>query len=122
MASSSSKGCAQWSLIKQEAEKAYSHEDSKFQYPDPDNDRVLGLCTGALAAAAVSCSRSTLDLVPLGVEAVIVAFRTGVHVSDVAQRIEPLLDFDESWSIVVAGSAAAGIVEDFCEQSVRLSS
>ena len=67
----------------------------------------------------MSCSSNTLDLVPLGVEAVIVAFKTGVHVSDVAQRIEPLQGSDESWSIVVAGSAAAGIVEKFCEHSVR---
>jgi len=90
----------------------------KFQYPDTDNDRILGLCTGALAAAAVSCSRSTLDLISLGVEAVIVAFKTGVHVSDVAQRIEPLQDSDQSWSMVVTGSAAAEAVEKFCEQSV----
>ena len=66
----------------------------------------------------MSCSRNTLDLVPLGVQAIIVAFKTGVHVSDVAQRIEPLRDSDESWAMVVAGSAAAGIVESFCAQSV----
>lgn len=59
-----------------------------------------------------------LDLIPLGVEAVIVAFKTGVHVSDVAQRIEPSQDSDQSWSIVVAGSTAAGVVKTFCEQSV----
>lgn len=83
----------------------------KFQYPDTDNNRILGLCTGAFAAAAVSSSRNTLDLIPLGVEAVIVAFKTGVHVSDLAQRIEPLQEFDQSWSMVVASSAAAGVVE-----------
>ena len=66
----------------------------------------------------MSCSRNTLDLITLGVEAVVVAFKIGVHVSDVAQRIEPLQDPNESWSMVVAGSAAAGVVETFCEQSV----
>ena len=102
-----------------EAENFHSHEDSQFQYPDADNDRILGLCTGALAATAVSCSRSTLDLIPLGVEAVIVAFRTGVYVSDVAQRIEPPKESDQSWSMIVSGSAATEVVETFCEQSVR---
>ena len=66
----------------------------------------------------MSCSRNTLDLIPLAVEAVVAAFKTGVHVSDVAQRIEPLQDPDQSWSMVVAGPAAAGVVETFCEQSV----
>ena len=66
----------------------------------------------------MSCSHNTFDLVPLGVEAVIIAFKTGVHVSEVAQRIEPLQDSDQSWSIVVAGLAAAGVVEKFREQSV----
>lgn len=66
----------------------------------------------------MSCSRNTLDLIPLGVETVIVAFKMGVHVSDIAQRIEPLQKFDQSWSMVVAGPAAAGVVETFCEQSV----
>ena len=105
-------------MVQLDAELVYSHEDSNFQYPDMDNDRILGLCTGALAAAAASCSRNTLDLIPLGIEAIIIAFKTGLHVSDVAQRIEPPQDFDRSWSMVVTGSAVAGVVKTFCEQSV----
>lgn len=86
-----------------------------------DNARVLGLCTGALAAAAVSCSQSTLDLVPLAVCAVKVAFRTGMHATDVAQRFEPSGTSSQSWSMIVAGSASAeAAVNDFCAQSVRL--
>lgn len=66
----------------------------------------------------MSCSRNTLDLVPLGVEAIIIAFRTGVHVSDTAQRIEPSQDLDQSWSMIVGGTEAARMVEIFCEQTV----
>ncbi|KAL8639261.1 MAG: hypothetical protein Q9228_003690 [Teloschistes exilis] len=104
-------------FIRLEAEQAHSHANRKAQYPNTDNDRILGVCTGALTAAAVSCSRNTLDLVPLGIEALIVAFRTGVHVSAAANRIEPLQDSDQIWSIVVAGPAAAQAVEAFREQS-----
>ncbi|CAO1601138.1 fusarubin cluster-polyketide synthase [Xanthoria calcicola] len=95
-----------------------SHEHSKCQYPDPEQDHILGICTGALAASAVSCSRNMLDLVLLGVEAIIVAFRTGVHVHDTAQRIEPSQDLDQSWSMIVGGTEAAGMVQAFCEQSM----
>ena len=84
-----------------------------------DNSRVLGVCTGALAAAAVSCSRSVLELVPMAVAAVTVAFRTGMHVMDVAQRIEPSDATDQSWSIIVPGAASAEAVHRICEQSVR---
>ncbi len=87
-----------------------------------DNSRMLGICTGALAAAAVSCSRSVLELVPMAVDAVAVAFRTGMHVIDVAQRIESSDASDQSWSIIVAGLASAEAVHRLCEQSVRTSS
>ncbi|KAK4235627.1 ketoacyl-synt-domain-containing protein [Achaetomium macrosporum] len=82
------------------------------------NTAIVGLCTGALAAAAVSCSRSTLDLVPLAVDAVVVAFRTGMRVNDVAQRIEPSeAAADQSWSVIMPGAASAEVVHDFCKQT-----
>ena len=86
-----------------------------------DNARILGLCTGALAAAAVSCSRSTLELIPMAVDTVIVAFRTGMHVTDIAQRVAPSDASDRSWSIIVPGLASAeAAVNRFCEQTVRI--
>lgn len=92
------------------------------QYGCGDNARILGLCTGALAAAAVSCSQSTLDLVPLAVCAVKVAFRTGMHATDVAQRFAPAETSAQSWSMIVAGLASAeAAVDSFCEQTVGIS-
>ena len=91
-----------------------------LEYPRSDNARILGLCTGTLAAAAVSCSRSTLDLIPLAVAAVVAAFKTGMHVTDVAQRVEPSQEArtDQSWSMLVAGSdKAVDAVTTFCEQT-----
>ncbi|KAI1378966.1 ketoacyl-synt-domain-containing protein [Hypoxylon crocopeplum] len=78
------------------------------------NSFVCGLCTGALAAAAVGCSRNTLELVPVAVDAVIVAFRTGMHVTDMAQRLQ---SSDQSWSIIVPGLASVDAVRRFCEQT-----
>ncbi|KAK3307264.1 uncharacterized protein B0T15DRAFT_394431 [Chaetomium strumarium] len=80
----------------------------------PNDTRILGLCTGALAAAAVSCSRSTIELVPLAVDAVVVAFRTGLHVAGMAQRLEAAETVeDESWSVVIPGQSSADAVASF---------
>lgn len=79
---------------------------------------VLGLCTGAIAAAAVVCSRNTLELVPIAVDAVVVAFRTGMRVADMAQRLEPSDSLDQSWSFVVPGSASAEVVDAYAKNTV----
>lgn len=86
------------------------------QYPSQDA-RVLGLCTGALAAAAVACSCSILDLIPMAVTAVKVAFRIGMRVMDAAHRLAPTEMFDRSWSIIMPGLHSEAI-EDFCAHSV----
>jgi hypothetical protein len=78
---------------------------------------ALGLCTGALAAAAVSCSGNILDLVPLSVDAVTAAFRTGVLVADMAARVSPG-KVGDSWSIIVSGSTSTEALNKFCEQTV----
>ena len=84
-----------------------------------ENARVLGLCTGALSAAAVSCSRSLSELVSSAIDAIVVAFRTGICVTDVAQRVEPSNNSDQSWSIIVGGLASANAVDKFCDETVR---
>ncbi|KAK2800875.1 fusarubin cluster-polyketide synthase [Onygenales sp. PD_10] len=83
-----------------------------------DKSRVVGLCTGALAAAAVSCSASTVDLVPLAVDAVKVGFRTGLFVADIAQRVAPLHEPDQTWSVVIPGLASSEAVDIFCSQTI----
>ncbi|RDW64444.1 Male sterility, NAD-binding [Aspergillus mulundensis] len=81
--------------------------------------RVLGHCTGALVAAAVRCSRSPLDLVQRGLETIVVAFRTGLLVADMAQRMMSIRasDQSQSWSIIVSGLAAVEAVDQFCKRS-----
>ena len=53
----------------------------------------------------------------MAIDAVLVAFRTGIRVADVAQRVEPS---NESWSLIVPGLASAEAVHRFCEQTVRI--
>jgi iterative type I PKS product template protein len=86
-------------------------------YHGTDKALVTGLCTGAFAAAAISCSRSALDLVSLGVSAVTAAFRTGMHVTDVANRIIPRHEADQSWSVIAVGPTASDAVLAFCKET-----
>jgi hypothetical protein len=93
---------------------------SEWNVPIAQNSRTLGLCTGVLAAAAVSCSRDKSDLVPLAVEAVIVAFKVGLHVTSAALRLDPSQHSlaDQSWSMAVAdGPLAVDAVSKFCQAS-----
>jgi hypothetical protein len=103
------------------------HERLTIYYSQADtwdfnakNSRALGLCTGALAAAAVGCSRNALELVPIAIDAIVVAFRTGVRVTDMAQRLDSS-GSAVSWSFMVPGLASADAVHRFCEQTVRAS-
>lgn len=86
----------------------------------------MGLCTGALAAAAVSCAQNVVELLPLAVNSVLVAFRTGVSAASAgkrATRIDQLSSqsgVSRSWSLVAAGQAASQAVKEFGERSVRI--
>jgi hypothetical protein len=95
------------------------YSQGQREYHNVTNGRVLGLCTGAFAAAAVSCSHNTVDLVPLAVKAVIAAFRTGIIVTEAAKRVAPWSDENQSWSLLVPGSASSEAVEKFREETVN---
>lgn len=87
-------------------------------YYVPDNTLVAGLCTGSLTAAAVSCSRSTLDLVPMAVDAVTVAFRVGMLVTGRAASITSSHEAGESWSLIIPGSMGPEAVQRFCAETL----
>lgn len=78
-----------------------------------------GLCTGSIAAAALSCAQNVFDITRVGVQAVIVAFRIGLHV----HRRAAMMGFsgDSQWSAVVANlseSAVEELISSFCQASV----
>jgi iterative type I PKS product template protein len=65
---------------------------------------LIGLCTGLLAATAVACARSVSDLLPLAVEAVRIAFRTGTCVGNAKLALEANGNAKESWSTIVTNT------------------
>ena len=84
---------------------------------------VVGLSTGLLAAAVVALSPTIPALMPLAVEAVLIAFRLGLHVKTAASNIEnsPAHGDDSSWSYVVPGktkSEAQNALVDFHREQV----
>ena len=92
-------------------------------YPDAATTHIIGLCTGLLTGAAVSCCRSLTELIPVAVQTVLVAFRTGIVVTDVRGRID-MGEPDRSWSIMIpglAGDAASPYLEEFSTELVCLS-
>lgn len=96
---------------------------AKHEYPSSRDSRLLGLCTGALAAAAVSCAQNVVELLPLAVSSVLVAFRTGVSAASAGQRATRAgqsgsqSGVARSWSLVAAGQAASQAVKEFGERS-----
>ena len=83
---------------------------------------MVGLCTGSLAAAAISTSRSIFELVPAAIEAVLVAFRTGLRSVEVRQDIEPdAQDVSLSWSIIlgIQEKQASRALQEHSKATVR---
>jgi hypothetical protein len=77
------------------------------------------LCTGALAAAAVSCSRHVSDLLKLAPHAVAIAFRAALRAYEAGQSIERGA---ESWSLAVTNAPEDEIrntITDFSAEKVR---
>ncbi|AEO70601.1 polyketide synthase [Thermothielavioides terrestris NRRL 8126] len=75
-------------------------------YPAPQDTWLVGLCTGLLSAAPVSCCQSITDLIPLAAHTVLVAFRAGLCVGEVRNRIEPQPQTGPpaSWSVLIPNS------------------
>lgn len=97
-------------------EQPRTYIPSSFSRPDA---KIVGLCTGLIAASAVASADSLTALVPLAVEAVRVAFRTGAHVGRVAQQVECETG-RKSWSTIVAADVKAveAALSEFHEENV----
>lgn len=91
-------------------------------YPTPENTYILGLCTGSFATAAISASQNIAELIPAGVEAVIHAFRTGLHSFKLKRDLErSLFPTPKSWFAVVGlpEQRAADLIENYVVEKVR---
>lgn len=80
------------------------------------------MCTGSLAAAAISSSSSLSELLPIAVQTVMVAFRLGLCALDMRDRLETSAeDRSQPWSMVVADidtQAAVVAIKEFCDSNV----
>ena len=84
---------------------------------------ILGVCTGLIAASAIASADSLTALLPIAVEAVRIAFRTGLYIGDVAEHLEGPHDACKSWSSIVATSdkrAAEDAIDRFNQAHVKL--
>lgn len=70
----------------------------------------MGLCTGSFAAAAISTSQTLSEVIPAGVEAVLVAFRTALFSPILRNDIEKSSPgMSPSWSVVVTLQEAEAV-------------
>ncbi|KAL9105864.1 MAG: hypothetical protein Q9227_009027 [Pyrenula ochraceoflavens] len=78
------------------------HGPYGLSYPTRDSACLVGLCTGTLSAAAVSCSQSLSDLLDAAVEAAILAFKAGFRSWDVSRRVYSTTHtVGRSWALAV---------------------
>lgn len=90
----------------------------------PHDQMFFGaLCSGMFAAAAIISTPTLSTLVPVGVQVVLMAFRTGNYVSALAERLCPPRDHSESWTYILPGvkrEDTQSILDKFNESKVRL--
>lgn len=87
----------------------------------PDQTYLVGLCTGLFAASAIATAPSLSALVPLAVQVVLMAFRTGMHVATMAERLCPPVTKSQSWTYILPGvteDAARQTLADFHNDTV----
>ncbi|KAL4876805.1 beta-ketoacyl synthase [Aspergillus karnatakaensis] len=104
------------SCITQLGSFMHRFDDPTVAYPRSNDSYVLGVCTGSLAAAAISCSTSLSELLPLAVQTVLVAFRLGLCAQEVRDRLEiSEANRTQSWSVVsdVQPDAARSALDTF---------
>jgi hypothetical protein len=88
----------------------------------PCDTSAIGLCAGMFAAAAIASAPSISALVPIAVQVVLMAFRTGAHVAATADRLYQSDDMAESWTFVVPSvgeSTTENIIDKYNQTQVR---
>jgi hypothetical protein len=97
------------------------HSDGSLPYPSVHDSHLAGLCSGALAAAAISTSSSLSDLIPVAVRTVALALHLGLRASEMAESLQGS-DTRSTWSMVIPGltaDSASEVLHDFCLRNVR---
>lgn len=99
----------------------FSTYGQQWTYPKAANSCVIGICSGALAAAAVSSSTTFSNLLPAAVHSVVISFRTGLRSAEGGLTISSSRGFQGDWSLLVSEIRiveAQQAINDFSEASV----
>lgn len=95
------------------------------ELPAASNTRVLGLCTGLLAASAVVSAKTVDELVTIGVEFVRIAFRSGAAVDAIRTVLGQTGQDKAPWSTIVTGTneqaANKALIQFHKEKGIPLS-
>lgn len=90
-------------------------------YPTALDSHAIGLCTGLLASTAVASSRTVGELVPVAIEAVVIALRLGLCALKVRDSVGRNDEQSQSWSAVISGvqeEAALDFIHSFSKERV----
>jgi len=96
------------------------HSDGSAPYPSAHDSHLAGLCSGSLAAAAISTSSSLSDLVPIAIQTVALALHLGLRASEMAKSLEGG-SARSTWSMIIPGltnEGASELLHDFCLRNV----
>ena len=75
---------------------------SQHQYLGSEDNIIIGSCVGEISAAAVGLANSLIELLPLAVVAVRVAFRLAVVAYQVSKEVEQPIPGRQCWSIAIS--------------------
>jgi hypothetical protein len=101
------------------------HDTPGCLYPDARNTSLVGICTGSLTAATLSCCRSAAELVPVAVEVTMLSFFVG----ELAAQTGTLFNRDggdtsrlsESWAVAIPSSELSQVEHYLEEQKKNVS-
>ena len=82
----------------------------------------MGLCTGLLPAAAISSARTVVELLPAAIDAVVIAFYTGLRALEMRNVLGEHSEANAacSWSLIfgIQEEPAAAALSQFCQTNV----
>ena len=104
---------------------AFSHSEKHCgDITQPHQTFLIGLCSGLWASSAISVSPSLPDLVHIGVQFVVFAFKTGTYVHSVSQHMSQTSDRSRSWTYIFTGldhDTVPAKLDAFNREFVRIS-
>ncbi|SMR63496.1 unnamed protein product [Zymoseptoria tritici ST99CH_1A5] len=83
--------------------------ENPSELPAVSDTRVLGLCTGLLAASAVVSAKTVEELAIVGVDFVRIAFRSGAVVDNVRSMLGQSSQDKSTWSTIISGPSEVDV-------------